>query len=79
MDNRTRTSEVAMVKQHMALAAVAAVIAIGAIWAGAPPGTVLPAVFLLGCPLMMLLMMRSMKDQGGHARHHHPDGEAKRS
>ncbi|WP_084965419.1 DUF2933 domain-containing protein [Thermoactinospora rubra] len=52
-----------MVKQHMALAAVAVVIAGVAVAAGAPFGTVLLVVLLLGCPLMMLMMMRGM---GGH-------------
>jgi hypothetical protein len=55
-----------MVKQHLALATVAAAAAIVAVWAGAPPSTVLLMVFLLGCPLMMLLMARSM---GSHPQH----------
>lgn len=48
-----------MMKQHLILAGVAAVIAVATIWAGAPPTTVLIAAFLLACPVMMLMMMRS--------------------
>jgi len=56
-----------MLKQHFILAAVAAVAAVAAIWAGAPASTVLLITLLLACPVMMLLMMRSMGgDQTGH-------------
>lgn len=58
-----------MTKQHLAIFGAAAVLAVGAVWAGAPASTVLVVAILLACPLMMLLMMKSMS--GGHAGHDH--------
>ena len=58
-----------MMKQHLILAAVAAVAVIVAVWAGAPASTVLFVVALLGCPLMMLMMMRSMSGHDGDTQH----------
>lgn len=60
-----------MMKQHLILAGVAAVIAIAAIWAGAPTTTVLFVALLLVCPLMMLIMMRSMGGHDDHTKHDH--------
>lgn len=61
-----------MAKQHLGLAAVVAVLALVAIWAGAPANTVLLIALVLACPLMMLLMMGSMHDSDSrHDSHHH--------
>lgn len=60
-----------MLKQHMVLAAVAVVATVLAVWVGAPVNTVLLAVVLLACPVIMLWMMRSMganhSDRDDHA------------
>jgi len=53
-----------MLKRHAALFAAAAVLAVGALWAGGPAGTVLLVVAFLACPMMMLLMTRSMSGHG---------------
>ncbi|MFD1546043.1 DUF2933 domain-containing protein [Nonomuraea guangzhouensis] len=68
-----------MMKQHLILAAVAAVAAIAAVWVGAPPSTVLLVVFLLGCPLMMLMMMRSMGGHDGDTQHDRQGEDHKRA
>lgn len=71
-----------MVKQHLQIVAVPAVVALIAVWAGAPVGTVLLVAIVVACPLMMLFMMRSMNGHGtpnAHGRSqdgssgHHPD------
>jgi uncharacterized membrane protein len=54
-----------MMRQHAALFVLAAILAVGALWAGASATTILLIVALLGCPVMMLLMMRSMGGQNG--------------
>ncbi|MEO3868259.1 DUF2933 domain-containing protein [Nonomuraea sp. B12E4] len=50
-------------KQHLVPAGIAAVVAPGAIAAGAPANTVLIVLRLPACPVMTLMMMRGM---GGH-------------
>jgi len=61
---------------YLVLAAVAAAVLIAA---GVSLAAVLPFVFLLACPLMMVVMMRGMggmhggtKDHTGHGGEHDP-------
>lgn len=58
-----------MIKQHLALAGIALVAAVVALWAGAPASTVLLVALLLACPVAMIVMMRSMG--GDHTGHDH--------
>ncbi|AQZ63100.1 unnamed protein product [[Actinomadura] parvosata subsp. kistnae] len=62
-----------MIKQHLVLAGVAAVVAVVAVWAGAPVSTVLLVVLFLACPVMMIFMMRSMS--GDHTGRGHDPAE----
>ncbi|MGE5830085.1 MAG: DUF2933 domain-containing protein [Micromonosporaceae bacterium] len=50
----------------------AGALVVGLLAAGTPVQSVLPFVLLLACPLMMVVMMRSM---GGHAGHDGDQGD----
>ena len=59
-----------MKSRNYGLYAVAvAVLVVGLLWAGVPVGTLAVFGLLLGCPLMMVVMMRGM--QGGDSNHQH--------
>lgn len=51
--------------RNYGLYAIAGAIAfVGALWLGVPAATVLFAVVILACPLMMIFMMRGMHGDG---------------
>lgn len=59
---------------HYGLCAIAvAIAAVGALWLGAPAGTLALLGLVLGCPLMMIFMMRGMS--GGGSERHRDTGE----
>jgi hypothetical protein len=46
-----------------------AILLVGLVWAGVPASMLLVAGVLLACPLMMLVMMRSMQGDDYPGRH----------
>ena len=51
----------------MGLFAIAAAVAfVGALWVGVPLAGLVPLMFVLVCPLMMIFMMKGMHGDGGH-------------
>ena len=66
-----------MKSSNLGLFAIAAATAfVGALWAGAPLATLVPALVVLACPLMMVFMMKGMHG-GGDSAHREPEGAAR--
>ncbi|MFF4576584.1 hypothetical protein [Streptomyces sp. NPDC001410] len=57
-------------------AIAAAILVVGLVALGVPPGTVLLLAVLAGCPLMMFFMMRGMHDEDMHGGHDHTNQSA---
>lgn len=71
-----------MRREHMLYYAIGLGILIaGLAWAGVPTSTILVGLLVLGCPLMMMFMMRGMHGGGdapGGEHHEEPRDTAKR-
>ena len=61
---------------HGVWALVAAAAIIGLLWTDADLGALLPLLFLLACPLMMLFMMKGMHGGDGQQHTGHHDDQA---
>lgn len=63
-----------MKSSNLGLYAVAAAIAfVGALWVGVPLAALAPALLVLACPLMMVLMMKGMHGGGDDSRRRDTD------
>ncbi len=59
-------------KNYGLYAVALAIVAVGALWAGLPVGTLALLGLVLVCPLMMFFMMRGMHGGDGHDQHGAP-------
>lgn len=67
-----------MRSSKLGLFAVAAAIAfVGALWSGLPLAGLAPALIVLACPLMMVLMMKGMHGGGNEPSEHSDTDESR--